>query len=117
MAKRKASTIRNITPERAGRLYRLLKLLGKGAQTRANLIRRLRFNIRGFYRDLEVLRAVGIAVVLVKGHYHLEDDAEDAIALLPFPDPGLSVGEARLLSKGKSAAHKKIRTQLGRIER
>ena len=106
-----------VTLERAARLYRLLKLLGQGPQSRAAFIRRLRFGIRGFYRDLEVLRVVGIVVELSAGKYHLQEELATALERLPFPDPNLSLGEARQLAKGRSVAHKKIAAQLKKIEK
>lgn len=105
-----------LTQERAARLVRLLNLLGGGPITRAGLTRRLGLGIRGFYRDLEVLRAVGIEVALTAGRYVLQDKAEEAIERLPFPDPGLSLGEARQLSKGRTPAHRKIKSLLESIE-
>src|SRR5205085_2192633 len=67
MAKKKAETgpARSVTPERAVRLVRLVQMLGEGVQKRAAILRRLRINIRGFYRDLEVLRAAGADVELI----------------------------------------------------
>jgi hypothetical protein len=106
----------SVTPERAGRLFRLLTLLGAGPQTRTTLTRRLRLGVRGFYRDLEVLRDVGIQVALAGGKYSLLEPAAQAIQRLPFPDPGLTLGEARQLSRGRLSAHKKIRQQLDKIE-
>lgn len=106
-----------VTADRARRLVRLLTLLGGGPQSRATLVRRLKLGVRGFYRDLEVLRAVNIAVELVKGKYLLSEDMTEAIERLPFPDPGLSLGEARLLAKGRSPAHRKMRDLLQEIER
>ena len=106
-----------ISPERAARLFRLVTLLGCGAQTRAGLIRALRFNVRGFYRDLEVLRTAGIGVLLVKNQYVLKEDVALALQRLPFPDPGLTLGEVRQLARGRTRAHQKLRKQLARIER
>ncbi len=119
MAKKKgaAATALNITPERAARLYRLLALLGRGRQTRAGLMRGLRLNVRGFYRDLEVLREAGIGVALHDGRYCLEGNAAGAVERLPFPDPGLTLGEARQLARGRSTAHQKLRAQIARIEK
>lgn len=114
--KRAPSAISSVSPERAGRLFRLLTLLGNGPQTRTNLTRRLRLGIRGFYRDLEVLREVGIQVAFIAGRYLLQEDAAAAIDRLPFPDPGLTLGEARQLARGKLSAHRKIRDQLVKIE-
>jgi hypothetical protein len=46
----------------------------------------------------------------------LAEDSAQAIERLPFPDPGLTLGEARQLARGRSDAHKKIRKQLHQIE-
>lgn len=104
-----------VTAERAGRLYHLLTLLGQGPQTRAALMRRLGLGVRGFYRDLEVLREVGIAVSLANRRYYLSHDLGEAIESLPFPDPGLTLGEARQLAKGRSHAHRKLKKQIEQI--
>ena len=106
----------SVSAERAGRLFRMLTLLGVGPQSRTALTRRLRLGVRGFYRDLEVLRESGIEVTLANGKYALVDGAGPAIERLPFPDPGLTLGEARLLARGRSEGHKKIRQQLVKIE-
>ena len=117
MAKKRSDPAHvGVTPERAGRLFRLLTLLGGGPQSRKTLTRRLRLGVRGFYRDLEVLREVGIPVILLNGKYALAEDAGRAIERLPFPDPGLTLGEARQLARGRNDAHKKIRKQLDKIE-
>ena len=107
----------NITAERAARLYRLVQLLGRGAQTRTSLIRALRLNVRGFYRDLEVLRSADIVVDLVKRRYTLQGTAGKAVERLPIPDPGLTLGEARQLARGRTKAHHKLREQIRQIER
>lgn len=113
--KRSAPAPVAVTPDRAARLYKLLTLLGEGPQTRAGLIRRLGLGVRGFYRDLEVLRSVGIIVDLVKGRYSLTLKPGDALERLPMPDPGLTLGEARLLAKGKTKAHKKLQAQISQV--
>ena len=104
-----------ITADRAPYLYRLLEILGKGPQKRETLIRRLKRDVRSFYRDLSLLRAAGILVTLAKGRYHLEGDVDDAIARLPFPDPLLTLGEARQLARGRTVAHRKLKEQIDRI--
>ncbi len=112
MAKKRsqrAAPARAVTAERAARLYRLLQLLGKGPQTRAALARHLRLDVRGFYRDLELLRAAGIAVGLETRRYVLEQPLDQALARLPFPDPHLTLGEAQQLAKGRGAAHRKVK--------
>jgi hypothetical protein len=119
MARKRASAAaaqaRTVTPERAARLYRLLKLLGTGPQSRQNVTRRLRLDIRGFYRDLELLRTADIDVTLVEGRYRLTGKAADAVARLPFPDPRLTLGEATQLAKGRSPAHRKLKEQIAEI--
>jgi hypothetical protein len=104
-----------VTPERAARLYRLLRILAAGPQKREALVRRLRLDVRGFYRDLELLRTAGIEVPLQNRRYSLEEDADVAVARLPFPDPHLTLGEANALAKGRSKAHRKLREQIGQI--
>jgi predicted DNA-binding transcriptional regulator YafY len=104
-----------ITAERAARLYRLLALLGQKPQTRTVLAARIKMGVRGFYRDLEVLRKAGIAVTLAKGRYSLEGAVKDAQGRLPFPDPGLTLGEALQLAKGRSTAHRKLKGQIEEI--
>jgi predicted DNA-binding transcriptional regulator YafY len=107
----------SVSAERAARLYRLLQLLGTGPQTRAMITRRLRLDVRGFYRDLELLRAAGIAVPLRNRRYTLEGSAANATNRLPFPDPRLTLGEATQLAKGRRMAHRKLKQQLALIVR
>ncbi len=107
---------RAVTAERAGRLYRLLKLLDKGPQVRKRLLRQLGIDVRTFYRDLELLRQCHIGVDIGADGYELDETAQRSIARLPFPDPNLTLGEARVLAKGRSAVHKKLRSLLKEIE-
>jgi hypothetical protein len=93
----------------------MLRLLGKKGQARAPLLKRLKLDVRAFYRDLEDLRKIGIHVELTEGKYTLEGDPEEAILRLPFPDPQLTLGEAQQLSKGRSAVHRKMKELLGAI--
>ena len=103
----------SLTSLRAARLYRLLTLLRNGPQTRAALLRRLKLDVRGFYRDLESLRALGIEVnVGDDTKYTLEGEVDDALAKLPFPDPGLNVRDALQLSVGSSSAHRKLKQRV-----
>lgn len=105
-----------LTVERAARLCRLLRLVSTRNQTRAALLQRLKLDVRGFYRDLKLLREVGIVVELLKGKYTLKGDAEEAIERLPFPDPHLTLGDARQLARGRSAIHRKLRALLDQIQ-
>lgn len=106
-----------LTAQRAARLCKLLRLLRNRPQTRPALARRLGLDVRGFYRDLEWLRQLGIAVGMADGRYCLEEDADQAIGRLPFPDPHLTLGEAVQLAKGRSAAHRKLKQQVAVITR
>lgn len=106
---------RTVTADRAARLYRLLHLLSGASRTRDVLMRRLRLDVRGFYRDLEALRTAGIRVTLEGRLYTLEDDLDRAVACLPFPDPGLTLGQAMQLAKGRTAAHRKLKEQIAQI--
>lgn len=110
-----AANAKAVTSERAARLYGLIHLLAASPQPRGTLTRRLRLDVRGFYRDLELLRAAGIAVPLHNGRYSLDGSLEVAVARLPFPDPHLTLGEAKELAKGRGGAHKKLKKQIQQI--
>jgi predicted DNA-binding transcriptional regulator YafY len=98
----------SITPERFARLHLLLTLLAKAQQTREVLARKLKLDVRGFYRDLEMLRQAGIVAELEKGCYHLRGTLDDALNLLPFPDALLTLGEMRQLARGRTSAHQRL---------
>ena len=115
-AKPKAADV-VVTADRAARLYRILKLLGKGAQKRETLTGQLKVGVRDFYRDLKVLREIGIVVDVTAHRYTLEGDVRDGMARLPFPDPHLTLGEAQQLAKGRSNVHKKLQQQVKKIAR
>jgi biotin operon repressor len=101
-----------LTAQRAARLYRLLTLLEDGPQTRQQLLRRLKIDIRGFYRDLESLRELGIEIHTDDNRYGLIGKLEDALARLPFPDPGLNFRDVQQLAKGDTAAHRKLKQRI-----
>lgn len=102
-----------LTNQRAARLYRLLTLLGDGPQTRQQILRRLKLDVRGFYRDLEALRGLNIDVTLGDDNrYTLVGDLDDALARLPFPDPGLNFRDVQQLAKGDTAAHRKLKQRI-----
>jgi predicted DNA-binding transcriptional regulator YafY len=104
-----------VTDQRAARLYRLLQLLGKKPQSRNVLAQALGHGVRGFYRDLVALRQAHIKVHLKEGRYILVGKLRDAVAQLPFPDPGLTLGEATALCKGRSPAHRKLKLLVDRV--
>src|SRR5262245_56078227 len=101
MGRKKPVAPLHLTPQRASRLYRLLMLLAAVPQTRPALLRKLGLDVRGFYRDLEALRGLGIYVEPDPGNkYALLGELDDALSLLPFPDPGLNVRDVQLLAEG-----------------
>jgi predicted DNA-binding transcriptional regulator YafY len=104
-----------VTAERFVRLYRMVKLLAGGSQTRETMTRRLRLDVRGFYRDLDLLRSSGVSITLTGGRYSLEQETDDALALLPFPDPRLTLGAAQTLAKGRSPIHRALAETITRI--
>jgi hypothetical protein len=110
-----AAKLAGVTPERFTRLYRMVRLLGSAPQTRQQLLRQLRIDTRGFYRDLEVLRTAAIDVIVRESRYTLAGNLDDALASLPFPDPHLSLGDVLTLRKGRSAAHRKLREQIDHL--
>ena len=103
----------SLTGQRAGRLFRLLTLLGNGPLTRQHILRKLRIDVRGFYRDLEALRSLGVEVEAGDdGRYALVLDFDEAMARLPFPDPGLNFRDVQQLAKGETSAHRKLRKRI-----
>lgn len=114
-AAKPAPAAAGVTPERFVRLYRMVQLLAAGPQSREALARRLRLDVRGFYRDLDLLRSSGVAVSLESGRYTLEQKAVDALGRLPFPDPHLTLGEARALAKGRSQTHRSLAQTITRV--
>ena len=99
-----------ITRDRAGRLYHLLAALAEGAQSRSALMRRLRSGLRTFYRDLDLLRTLGVDLRTEADGYALHSSLEEALGLVPFPDPELTFGDVMTLMRGRSQAHRKLKT-------
>ena len=104
-----------VTAERFSRLYKLVRFLGSGPKSRARLTQHLDLDVRGFYRDLEVLRAAGIEIVLADGSYTLSGELDKAVALLPFPDPRLTLGEMTRLARGRTTTHRGLQEQIDRL--
>ena len=108
MANKRREDMSSVTTERATRLYALITLVALAPRARQELIRRLRMDVRGFYRDLNLLRAAGIELVMSEGRYRLDQSRSSAYAMLPFLDPRLTLGEACEVARGRSAAHRKL---------
>ena len=106
-----------VTANRAARLYRFVALVGQGTLTRAVLMRRLKLDQRAFYRELELLRRIGIEVTIDKNRYRLTESVEEARKRLPLPNPQLTLGEAQQLCKGRTAAHRKLKMQIDALDK
>ncbi len=101
-----------VTLQRAGRLFRLVSLTAEATRTRKLLLTRLKVDLRGFYRDLELLRSLGIDISCDGDRYQLIGELDEALSKLPFPDPGLSFRDVLALSRGTGDAHKKLRRRM-----
>ena len=120
MARKMSSRVapsRSITVERAQRLYRLIRLLRLSPQSRGSLTKKLRVDVRGFYRDLELLRDAGISIPFHEQRYLLEENIRNVLERLPFPDPHLTLREAKEIAKGKTSAHQKLRSLIKQVEK
>jgi hypothetical protein len=108
----RSSRTTGITADRFARLYRLVQLIGAAPQTRSILLRRLRTDVRGFYRDLGLLREAGIEVTMEGHRYQLTGALDVSLALLPFPDPHLVYSDVLRLIEGNPRARKKLRERV-----
>ena len=97
------------------RLYRLVQILSEAPRTRDYLTHRLRIDVRDFYRDLETLRQARIPVRKQGRCFQLVGKLENAVPLLPFPDPHLTLGEAILLARGRTVAHRRLKQHVERV--
>jgi hypothetical protein len=105
-----------VTPERFSRLWKMLHFLGNVPRTREWLTGKLKLDVRGFYRDLELLRSAGISITLGEDGYKLGETIEGAVARLPFPDPHLTLGEVRQLARGRTQAHRRLKEQIDELQ-
>jgi hypothetical protein len=67
--------------------------------------------MRTFYRDLTLLDEYKIAIRFSGHRYELITPLEQALRRLPFPPPELSFGDVIELTKGRGAAHAKLKAQ------
>ena len=108
-----AGPSRSVTTDRVSRLARLLNMLDREPRSRQSLLTSLSLDVRGFYRDLQLLRDLGVNIDLHEGRYVLTEELDEALSRLPFPDPKLNLTEAmQLATGGSSAAHKRLRKQI-----
>ena len=102
-----------VTAERFRRLVQLVQLLGEAPRTREQLLAQLGLDIRGFYRDLELLRSMSVTINLfTDGKYHLVGSLDEVLPRLPYPDPRLTLGEMRRLARGRSQLHETLQGQI-----
>jgi hypothetical protein len=112
---RRSDEMRAVTADRVARLFQLVSIMAGKPVPRQSLLKRFRMNQRSFYRDIEFLRSIGIGVVAAETKYGLTIDFDEALGRLPFPDPVLTLGQAIVLAKGKSAAHKVMQKRVQAI--
>jgi DNA-binding transcriptional ArsR family regulator len=121
MAKSNRSSIQfasqAVSAPRAVHLFQLLKTLAATPLTRDMLTKRLRRNVRAFYRDLSLLRDCGIVVQREDRRYRLAQNLDEALDLLPLPDPHLKIAEARELARGTGSGSRKIKELIDKISR
>ena len=87
-----------ITLTRAARLFQLVRFLASGPQPRDQVQHGLGIGLRTFYRELELLKRLGVRIQLDHKTYLMTTSAEEAEARLPFPDPHLTFAEMRELA-------------------
>jgi predicted DNA-binding transcriptional regulator YafY len=104
-----ATPTSGISLERAVRLNKLITLLDGATRNRDVLLKKLGLDVRSFYRDIAYLRELGIEVEAEDAKYKLETKVDVARSKLPLPDPGLTVEEAKQLTKGTTTGHLKMR--------
>ncbi len=89
----------HITLGRAARLHQMVTILAQGSRTRESVLAALGIGLRTFYRELELLKRVGVKVRLVGRAYTLLTSSAEAEGRLPFPDPQLSFAEMADLAR------------------
>jgi hypothetical protein len=109
MTRSKLQAPPSLTQERARRLFRFVKMTEGTPRSRDTLMKKLKLDLRGFYRDLSFLRELGILFKADQEKYQLDMNWNQARALLPFPVPILSFEEVEALSRGSTAAHRKLK--------
>ena len=102
----------DLTPVRAQRLCKMLMALGSGPQAKDKLVKKLKVEERGFFRDLRLIRELGIAVTASDNRYLLTISLDDALGKLPLPDLQLSLRDALELSSGYAPTQRRVRRKL-----
>ena len=115
MGRPRTESTPSVTPERATRFAKLIRSIARVPRERDELLKKLHVDLRGFYRDVQTLRALSIDIKNRGSVYFLGEDADEARAKLPCPDPQLTVAELRTLARGTTDAHRKLKRLLETI--
>ena len=105
----------HITLGRAARLHRLVSNLAESPKSREALLAELKVGLRTFYRELELLRRVGVKIRLADRAYRMQTTMEEAEGRLPFPDPQLSFAEMAELARGQGEAARRLAEMLASV--
>lgn len=105
----------HITLARAARLHRLVSILGAQPRTREQVLSELAIGLRTFYRELELLKKVGVKVRLRGKAYELQTSLDEAEGRLPFPDPQLSFSEMEELAQCPCEAGRRLAALLASV--
>ncbi len=104
-----------ISLARAARLHRLVGCLAATPQTREQILAALNLGLRTFYRELELLKRVGVTVKLQARRYTLATRADEAAGRLPFPDPQLTFAEMAELATSPTPAGQRLAALLAQV--
>ncbi len=97
-----------ITLARAARLRRMVVFLAEGPQSRDAILKAVGLGLRTFYRELGLLRRAGVRIRQRDGRYWLGQSTAAAEAVLPVPDPQLSLAELMELARGEGPAARRL---------
>ncbi len=112
---RKQDAAPTMSGPRVARLYKLLNLLSAAPRTRGFLLKRLKVNLRAFYRDLHTLRDLKIVIASTDESYALKTPLADALRCLPFPNPLLNFEEMLTLAEGRGEVSRKLRARISSV--
>lgn len=100
-----------ITPRRARRLYRIIIAITRPDTTWNQLVRIARTCERTLYRDIDVLRELGVIVEAARHAVRLVGTRQEALQKIPFPVNGITYGDVI-----SGAAQEKIARQFAELK-
>ena len=115
MARKQDPAPATMSAPRVARLYKLLTLLSDAPRTRTMLLKRLKVNLRAYYRDLHTLRELGIDIASTDESYSLKTPLAESLQKLPFPDPLLSFEEMLTLAELRGEVPRKLRARISSV--